>query len=203
MRRAFISLFLLVSLLPVGLLADQWQDTVHKVEKSVVYIENEEGACTGFVINSEKKYVMTAAHCIGKEIWVDRVVGEVVALDSKKDLMILGVKNLDPDKTALKLAAKNPEIRQDVMSVGFGYALERPQFRAAVVSDNAMVVDQGIGGPFVAVNASYTPGQSGGPVVDVNGDIVSIVQRGDGGTLGIGVGVETIRERMGRFFGAK
>lgn len=198
---------ILTALLALGLVvptfADQWQNVIHKAEKAVVYIENEDGACTGFVINAEKKYVMTAAHCYGEKLWVDLVTARVVALDTKKDLMVLEVKDLDPSKESLVLASKNPEIRQDVMSVGFGYALERPQFRSAHVSDNAMVVDQGIGGPFIAVDVSFTPGQSGGPVVDANGDVVAIVQRGDGGTIGLGAGAELIKERMGRFFSAK
>jgi S1-C subfamily serine protease len=57
-----------------------------------------------------------------------------------------------------------------------------------------------VGGPFISTDASFVGGQSGGPVVDINGNVVSIVQRGDDGTTGMGVGVEIIRERMGRFF---
>lgn len=203
MRKVLFSLLLAASVLlsQVSVLADAWQDVVKKVEKAVVYIEVQgEGACTGFVINSEKKYVMTAAHCYGEKLWVDRVTASIVSLDTKQDLMVLEVKDLDPAKNQIALAAKNPEIRQDVMSVGFGYALERPQFRSTTVSDNALIADVGIGGPFVAVSTSFTPGQSGGPVVDINGDVVSIVQRGDGGTLGLGVGAEMINARMGRFF---
>lgn len=205
MRKVLFSLLLAASVLlsQVSVLADAWQNAVKKAESSVVYIELGEGACTGFVINQEKHYVMSAAHCYGDKIWVDRVRAEVLSIDTKQDLMVLVVKDIDPEKTALSLAAKNPEIRQDVMSVGFGYALERPQFRSTTVSDNALVADGGIGGPFVAVSGSYTPGQSGGPVVDINGDVVSIVQRGDGGTLGLGVGAEMIKARMGRFFAAK
>jgi serine protease Do len=201
MRKVFVTALLLASfVLPVK--ADQWGMTVKKVQNAVLYVENEEGSCTAFVIDAAKQYVMSAAHCYGNQIWVDRVAGEVIALDTKKDLMVLEVKNLDPAKTALKMAAKDPEIRQDVMSVGYGYGLERPFFKTAHVSDTEVRIP-GIGGPFIGVDASFTPGQSGGPVVDINGNLVSIVQMGDGGTLGIGVGVDIIRERMGRFFASE
>lgn len=202
MRKFLASVLLsFLFLVPAG--ADSWQAVAKKVTDSVVQIKTEDGSCTGFVVNLAKKYVQSAAHCYSTEaIWVDRVVGTVVSLDEDKDLMILEVKNLDPAKTELKLAAKNPEVMQEVMSVGFGYGLERAQARSAKVSDIAMVVP-GLSGPFVAVNVAFTPGQSGGPVVDVNGDVVSIVQRGDNGTLGFGVGAETMRERVGRFWSAK
>lgn len=193
----------LLAMLPLK--ADQWQSAVEKVQKSVLYLEVDEGSCTAFVINAQKKYVMSAAHCYSdKVMWVDRVLAKVVSLDTKKDLMVLEVPNLDPAKVELKLAAQDPVIREDVMSVGFGLGLERPFFRTAHVSDTQVMIPEGdIGGPFIGVDGSYTPGQSGGPVIDANGDVVSIVQRGDGGTLGIGVGASIIRERTGRFWAEK
>lgn len=202
MRRVITSLLLSAVLVAPSFAADPWESTAAKVNKSVVQIASEDGKCTGFVVNAAAKYVQSAAHCYSTErVWVDRVVGIPIAVDEDKDLMILEVKHLDPSKTELRLAAKNPVIMQEVMSVGFGYGMERPQNRSAKVSDVAMVNE--LSGPFIAVNISFTRGQSGGPVVDVNGDVVSIVQRGDGGTLGFGVGAETMRERVGRFWSLK
>jgi S1-C subfamily serine protease len=203
--RKLLSILLLFGLfaLPVKASIDSWQDVSKAVQNAVVQIVTDDGKCTGFVVNKAAKYVQTAAHCYSDtKIWVDHVIATPIALDTDKDLMILEVKNLDPVKTELKLAAKNPEVMQDVMSVGYGYGFERPQSRAAKVSDVAMVIKD-LSGPFIAVNVAFTPGQSGGPVVDDKGEVVSIVQRGDEGTLGLGVGAETIRERMGRFFGSK
>jgi S1-C subfamily serine protease len=203
MRKVIAALLLFaLSVLPVAA-ADPWQAVAEKVGNSVVRVNSEDGSCTGFVVNAEKRYVQSAAHCYSTgRIWVDLVNSFVVALDETKDLMILEVKDLDPAKTTLQLATKNPVVMQDVMSVGFGYGLERPQFRAAKISDVAMLLPE-LSGPFVAVNIAFTPGQSGGPVVDSNGNVVSLVQRGDNGTLGIGVGADTIRERVGRFWSNK
>lgn len=204
MRRIIWSLLALAALaVPTLHAADGWEAVIAKAQSAVVFIQvGDEGSCSGFVINKTEHLVMTAAHCYADHVWVDFVRGDVVALDQKKDLMVLRVKDIDPSRNALTLAAKDPVIRQDVMSVGYGYGLERPFFKTAHVSDTAVQIPvESIGGPFIGVDASFTPGQSGGPVLNIAGEVVAIVQRGDGGTLGLGVGAEIIRARLGRFWG--
>jgi S1-C subfamily serine protease len=205
MRKHIVTSLIALALLIAPLKATDWADVVRQVERSVVYVEiGSQGACTGFVINQEKHYVMTAAHCQPGDngaLWVDRVPAKVVSMDSKKDLLVVEAKDLDPTRPALKLAAKNPERGQEVMSVGYGFALERPFFRQAHVQDDALMIPQdGVGGPYISTDSPFVGGQSGGPVVNAAGEVVLIVQRGDGGTTGLGVGVDIIRDRMGRFF---
>lgn len=202
MRRLFASLAMASLLLIPVLHAEDWSSVIKTVEKSIVWVEiGDEGACTGFVIDQARHYVMTAAHCSPGEhgiLWVDRVPARVVSRDTKKDLLVVEVKDIDPTRPALKLAAKNPERGQELMSAGYGYALERPFFRQAHVQDDA--VADIAGGPYISTDTSFVGGQSGGPVVNIAGEVVMIVQQGDRGTTGLGVGVETIKERMGRFF---
>ena len=200
---------LILATFPLQVQATDWSAVIQIVEKALVWVEvGDTGGCSGFVIDTERKYVMTAQHCQpaegmhGGALWVDRVPAKVISRDSKKDLLVVVVEYLDPLHTALKLAAKNPVRGQEVMSAGYGYALERPFFRkASVQDDQLMIPEAGIGGPYISTDAPFVPGQSGGPVVDISGNVVLIVQRGDGGTTGLGVGAEIIRERMGRFFG--
>ena len=204
MLRTVLGAMLVAVLAVTGVRADVWSAVIAKAQSAVVYIRiegAEQGGCTGFVINRADKYVMTAAHCVGDRLWVDHVRADVVAYDEKKDLAVLKVAELDPARGALVLAAHDPAIREDVMSVGYGYALERPFFKTAHVSDTAVMLESGSGGPFIGLDASFTPGQSGGPVLNAAGDVVAIVQLADGGTLGLGVGADLIRVRMGRFFG--
>jgi serine protease Do len=204
MRKLLLTLFLFPFVfLPISAATNDWSAVVKKVEKALVYIEMDGSGCSGFVVDTVRKYVQTAAHCDAEKMWVDRVAATVISKDSKKDLMILELKNMDPALTALTLASSDPEIGQEVMSVGYGYALERPFFRKSMVSDNAvMIPESGIGGPFIGVDSGFIGGQSGGPVVDINGDVVAIVQRASD-KLGIGVGASVIRERMGRFWAQK
>ena len=198
-----IALSLAFALLAVGPLsaADPWPAIVKRVEPAIVSVENTEGSCTGFVIDTTRKYVLTAAHCDGKELYADRVAAKVVSKDTHKDLLVLKVEQLDPSRTSLSLAAKNPEVMEQVVSIGYGYALERMFYRSARITDNAVMIPEGgIGGPYIGTDAPFIGGQSGGPVIDVLGHVVAIVQRSDGSALGIGVGAEIIKERVGRFF---
>ncbi len=206
MKSLIVALLLSLSLLTPSFAAD-WSSVVKQVEKSVVWANvGDEGGCTAFVINQEKHYLLTAAHCSPGEhgvLWVDSVPAKVIFYDKKRDLMVVQAENIDPARPALKLAAKNPSIGEDVMSIGFGYALERPFFRQAHIQDDKMILPGVDGGPFVSTDSAFVGGQSGGPVVNMAGEVVLIVQRGDGATTGLGVGVETIRERVGRFFSTK
>lgn len=130
MRRVLAVLAALFILTPVlRASAADWSTVIKSVEPSVVWAQvGEEGGCTAFVINQEKHYLLTAAHCYPGEhgiLWVDSVPAKTVLLDTKRDLMVVEAPNLDPSKPALKLAAHNPERGAEVMSVGYGYALER------------------------------------------------------------------------------
>jgi hypothetical protein len=177
--RAVLSLIALTSILtPAG---PDWTDVSKRVAPSVVYVESDGGSCTGFVIDAARHYVLSDAHCDAKDtarLWVDRVEGHVVSKDTKKDLLVIEVKDLDPSRPALVLAEVDPVMQQDVLSVGYGYALERPQFRRAGVADTRLIIaEDGIGGPLISIDAAFVPGQSGGPVVNGAGEVVSIVQR--------------------------
>jgi S1-C subfamily serine protease len=197
MKIAASFLFALVMVLPLSAGQTDWSSVIQRAEKSVMFVES---GCTAFVIDTVRKYVLTAAHCdSGKDMWIDRVKATVVARDGQKDLMVLEVPHLDPSRPALKLA-KNPTRGQNVMSIGYGMALERPFFRIAHVSDDAVYIPNVEGGPYIGLDAAFVGGQSGGPVVDHNGNVVMIVQRASN-TVGIGVGADTIRDRIGRFFG--
>lgn len=204
--KRFITAFCLIAItFAATLKATDWSEIVKQVERSVVWAQvGDSGGCTAFIINQEKHYLLTASHCKPNEhgeLWLDGVSTRIVFLDPKRDLMVLEAKDIDPSKPALKLAAKNPVIGEEVMSIGFGYALERPFFRQAHIQDDKMALSGIEGGPFVSTDSPFVGGQSGGPVVNHSGEVVLIVQRGDGGTTGLGVGAETIRERVGRFFG--
>jgi S1-C subfamily serine protease len=177
-----------------------WTPIADRVRESLVYVEVTGGSCSGFVIDAERDYVLTAAHCDGEKMFVDKIPAKLVAKDTKHDLMVLEVKDIGDDHPALKLAKEDPKIGDTIASYGFGYGYERPMFRIThVADDDTYIPENGIGGPLVVIDAAFVGGQSGGPVIDANGDVVMIVQMGSD-RVGLGRGAKEIQRRMGKYF---
>ena len=195
---------LTVLLVPSVASAADWSLVFNKIKDSVVYVESNEGSCTAFVIDEEKDLVLTAAHCYAdvKELYVDKKpVGKIVHKDTKKDLMVLHVPDID--RPSIALAKDDPKIGDEVASYGYGYGLEQPFFKAHhVMGSDIHINEQGIGGPLVGVDTSYDPGMSGGPLVNTSGELVGIVQMGND-SIGFGVGTDTLRDKVGRYFSTK
>jgi S1-C subfamily serine protease len=197
MKKIIVSVLLaLTFVLPT--FAQDWSSTITKLEKSIVYVESADGGCTGAVIDQAKHYVLTAAHCYSDKVFVDLTPATLIAVDTHQDLMVLAAPLMDPTRPALKLAAEDPKRGSEVMSAGYGYAIESAQFRIAHVADNNFRAE-GIAQTFFALDATFVPGQSGGPVVNSDLEIVMIVQRGSE-SVGVGIPATTIRARVGRFF---
>lgn len=201
MRKLFLGLMLLVPSVAQG---QSWSTVAEKLKESVVFLENSHGTCTAFVIDQPKNLVLTAAHCYDElpRLYVDnKPVTKVVSRDTKKDLLVLSVDGLD--RPALTLAKNDPTTGDEVASRGFGYGLEEPFFRVHHVSAHNLDIDyQNIGGPLIAVDTTYVGGMSGGPLVNLEGHVVGIVQLGTE-SVGFGVGAETIRDKAGKYFESK
>jgi len=196
LRGRALILALLLWAAPVVAVAAEWPDVLPLVKKSTVEIASSAGACTGFVIDNEKDLVLTAAHCDGPKdtLFADNLKAEVKAKDDKNDLMVLYVKDID--RPALKLAQRDPMVGQEVASFGWGYAMQEPLFRVAHISAKNVALERA---HYVAIDASFVPGQSGGPVVDKDGNVVMVVQLGNS-ISGFGVGAEILEDKVGRFF---
>ncbi len=203
MKRHFTALVaLLVIFTTPASTQSPWTAVAERLTPSVYFLEAVDAddvvtsSCSGFGINVEKKYILTAAHCDGHKVRIDGTPSYKIFKDERKDLMVLrGTLDMGP---ALKLARENPAIGTSVASMGFGFGLEQPMFRVGNVSHARIEIEE-LSGPFVMIDANYIGGQSGGPVVNVAGELVSIVQRGAAG-LGFGVGADTLRDKVGKYF---
>ena len=198
--KKFLGIVSLLLVLVVPAFAADWSVVAGNVKDSIVEIAissetgEPQGACTGFVVDNDRDFVVTAAHCDGPKVFVDNMPAKVRFKDVKNDLMVLQVEGID--RPALKLSDHDPKVGAEVASFGYGYALERPLFRVAHVSAGDIAIERG---RYFAVDAAFVPGQSGGPVVDEQGRVTMVVQLGTS-IIGLGVGTETIRDKVGRFF---
>ena len=206
MTRIITALLLSIALLiPTSLkAASEWTSVAATMGKSIVFLTGPKGGCTAWVINEARDLVLTAAHCDQQRngdsaMLVNSIPAILVAKDSKKDLMVLYVPGID--KPALHLAKYNPVIGDEIASYGYGLGLERPIFRITHVSDNQLYIPfEGIGGPFILTDTNFIGGQSGCPVVNLAAEVVMIVQMSANAGFGLGVGSETIKDKMGRYF---
>lgn len=190
MKRTILTTLLAVALLASNALCvGKWTSITEKVEKSLyritMTISDEEGmkypsACTGFSINEEDGLVSTAAHCLGEDEKADGQPAQVVFVNPTTDLMVLKV---DKHKPALHPAMNQAQTGDDILAFGYGYGFMKPMARSGHVAIGDIVVNEiKAGEHFLVSDFAYVGGMSGGPVVNEDGDVVSVCQNGSENT---------------------
>ncbi len=155
------------------------------------------GLGTGFAIEG-KGLIATAYHVIGdgREISIELKDGrklpvtEIFASSSQLDLAIVRVEGLELPPLALSAEAKTPAGREIV-------ALGHPEgFRNAVVSGVVSGHQEIDGVEMLQLAMSIERGNSGGPVLDAQGQVVGIVTRKSAlrDKLGFALPVRLLRE---------
>lgn len=175
-----------------------WTAVAVRTLPSVVTIEREGGFCTGMVIDVNRRHVLSAAHCDGPNLYVDHSSATVIAKDSQRDLLVLKVDDLGT-RPALKLAAHDPQVGAEVLSIGYGYALEAPMVRSTRISAVTRIPELR-GQEFLLTQEPFVGGQSGGPLLNHDGEIAGIVQASSP-QVGLATAASEIRKRVGRYFG--
>lgn len=204
----------------VEYIQDRINRIVNQTAKSVVTVYNthsekvkfipdgqfdDESVGSGFVIKRDLKYlyIATNAHVVEKSKSVKvkfsngrSYKGEVVGLDEKTDIAVIKVvlhSNLR-DITPLKLGdIKSVKVGNFVLAVGSPYNLGI-SYTFGIVS----AIDRDVGvSPFegyIQTDASINPGDSGGPLLDINGRVIgmniAVVQSGQG--LGFAIPVDVV-----------
>ncbi len=189
-----------LSLLALTLPTVDWPAIAELTSKSVVRVHQVlPSKCSGLSIDEARGYYLTAGHCgtNDKPIYVDGVPAKEVFRDIEHDLLVLEAKNLD--KPALKLATDEPKKGEWVAVDGFGYSLDDSLFDVAVVkSPRVTIVEGEIQGVFL-VFAEFTPGQSGGPVVDSTGGVIGVVIAAND-RVGLARPLHVLKSRVGKYF---
>lgn len=185
MKRTLFTLVLLV-LFVLPVFSHSWVNVAKKVQRSLVQLRtlDGEGYCSGWVLDNKRDYIITAAHCIHSPWYfeggavVDGISGTLAFENSGIDIAVLSIPGLDRPELApahYPLTAGLP-----VLASGFGWAKTQPDQRAGIISHPARdYSDWNLPGTWVVVDNSYIRGMSGGPVVDADGKVVAMVQRGD------------------------
>lgn len=157
---------------------------------------------SGFII-SEQGFVITNSHVIAgaEEILVfttdgERYVAELVGADQKTDLALLQIKTDDPDKMFAYVEFGNSdgaEVGDWVMAIGNPFGLGG-SVSLGIVSARNRNINSGPYDDFIQTDAAINLGNSGGPLFDMNGDVVGIVTAiiaSGGNSRGIGFAIPT------------
>lgn len=163
-------------------------DVVREAEQSVVKVRGSAMSCgramegTGFVVAENR--VMTNAHVVAgtDDVAIDMGIGdfdaEVVSFDPETDVAVLAVPDLDAD--AMTFNNDSAEPGDDVIALG--YPMDGPYTASpGRVRDRMMLNgpdiydDKSVERDVYTVRGDVRSGNSGGPLIDPNGDVVGVV----------------------------
>jgi serine protease Do len=154
---------------------------------------------SGFIIDAEKGYIITNNHVIkdADEVRVTlhndtSLTAEIIGRDEKTDLAVLKI-----DPTGQKLTTA-PFGNSDVIRVGdWVLAIGNPfglggTVTAGIISARARDINSGPYDDYLQTDASINRGNSGGPMFNLNGEIIGIntaIFSPTGGSVGIGFAI--------------
>ncbi|WP_229428600.1 DegQ family serine endoprotease [Microvirga pudoricolor] len=152
---------------------------------------------SGFVVDPSG-IVITNNHVIGDAndisvIFSDgsRLKAEVVGKDSKVDLAVLRVKPDKPLKSVKFGDSENIRPGDWVMAIGNPFGLGG-SVTAGIVSARGRNIESGPYDNYIQTDASINKGNSGGPLFNMNGEVIGIntaILSPTGGSVGIGFAV--------------
>ncbi|WP_435065010.1 S1C family serine protease [Halobaculum sp. EA56] len=174
-----------------------YRSTIQSVVGVLNYGRNgPQGSGSGFVAGDG--YIVTNQHVVAGatevklrfrgNVWRD---AEILGTDAYSDLAVLRAEDRPEEATPLSWVDTEPEppVGTPVMAIGSPYG-----FSGSASTGIVSGVDRVLSAPnnftvadSVQTDAALNPGNSGGPIVTYDGDVVAVAARGGGDNIGFGV----------------
>ena len=170
------------------------------IRPSVVRLELVNGLGTGVIINSNGT-ILTAAHVVGTSdtltvVFADgsRVEGEVVGTHEPTDVAVVRV---DPEGRDLVPAAladgEDVRVGQLAVAVGSPFGFDQTVTAGIISAVDRLV--PGSDASFVQTDAPINPANSGGPLINLDGEVVGIndlifTESGDSAGVGFAISID-------------
>ena len=153
---------------------------------------------SGFIIDAEKGYIVTNNHVIrdAEEVRVtffddETIEAEIIGRDEKTDLAILKV-DTDKKLTAVKFGDSDTlRVGDWALAIGNPFGLGGT-VTAGIVSAQQRNIHAGPYDDFIQTDASINRGNSGGPMFNIDGEVIGIntaIFSPSGGSVGIGFAI--------------
>jgi len=182
-----------------------YAEVYRQVVDSVVIVrgydrDGRQGQGSGFVYRD--RYVVTNQHVVdgaetltvgfGRDDWYD---GEVAGEDVYSDLAVVEIADRPASATPLRFVDEEPPVGTEVVAIGAPFGLGQSA-SAGVISG----VDRSLPAPnnftipdAVQTDAAVNPGNSGGPLVALDGAVVGVINSGGGDNIGFGISAQLAR----------
>jgi len=162
--------------------ADKAQPAVVKI---VVATCDQSGTGSGFFIDAT--HVLTAGHVVAdsKSIALtsgnSRYVGNVVGYNSRADVAMIEIRQGRFAGTPLTLANDDPRVGDAIVAIGFplGEALTSTRGHVTGTGERVRIEDGVRRGRLIKTDSLVSPGNSGGPLVGLDGRAYGVVHAGD------------------------
>ncbi|WP_276272844.1 S1C family serine protease [Haloarcula litorea] len=152
------------------------------------------GAGSGFVYDDH--HVVTNEHVVGEQEYVELrlhdgtwLTGEVVGTDPYTDLAVVAVEDLPEDADPLPVAEANPEPGERVVAIGNPMGLDGT-ITVGYVSGTNRSNPTGTGFTIpetIQTDAAVNPGNSGGPLLTLDGTVVGVNRAKGGDNIGFAI----------------
>jgi len=161
---------------------------------SVVLVRADAGQGTGWVFDDS--VVVTNEHVVGPAESVDVRFsdgrwreGTVLGTDAHSDLAAIRVADRPGNAAPLPLADDDPVVGQEVVAIGNPFALSGSATTGVVSGvDRAIPAPTGYRIPdAVQTDAAVNPGNSGGPLMSLDSEVVAVINSGGGDNIGFGI----------------
>ncbi|WP_222918894.1 trypsin-like peptidase domain-containing protein [Natrinema sp. SYSU A 869] len=165
-----------------------------EVIDSVVMIRTAQGRGTGFVFDDA--HIVTNAHVIGRSTAVDVRFNEgqwrsgtVVGTDPHSDLAAVAIDDVPSSATPIPFVDDQPRVGQEVVAIGNPFDLEGTVTTGIVSgTDRSIPAPTGYSIPdAIQTDAAVNPGNSGGPLLTLDGRVAAVINSGGGDNIAFGI----------------
>jgi S1-C subfamily serine protease len=178
----------------------RYTDVYRQVETSVAQIQvigsgGTQSSGTGFVYD-DRGHLVTNEHVVADatRVFVRFPTAgwqraSVVGTDVYSDLAVIQIDQVPDEATPLAMVARDPPIGQEVIAIGTPFGLSG-SVTAGIVSgvDRTLSAPNGFSIPdAIQTDAPVNPGNSGGPLVNLDGDVLGVINAGGGDNIGFAI----------------